>query len=204
MKKGSLTGGFSAALRPGLASLLIAASFGCGEAESEAKAQALELEEVAAYWAVRGKDREENNYIHPVVRFRIKNTGAREVGYIQAMAVFKREMLPDEPWGNDFLYSISEKPLAPGTRSEILTLRSDTNFVSKDAPERMFQSDKVGKGHGIGVPASRPVELETRPFAGGAQADRGPRPGEVPRAGAGDRARPSRAVSPDPIRRPNP
>ncbi len=145
MKKGSLTGGFSAALRPGLASLLIAASFGCGEAESEAKAQALELEEVAAYWAVRGKDREENNYIHPVVRFRIKNTGAREVGYIQAMAVFKREMLPDEPWGNDFLYSISEKPLAPGTRSEILTLRSDTNFVSKDAPERMFQSAKWEK-----------------------------------------------------------
>jgi len=141
MKKGSLPGRFSAVVRLGLASLLAAASSRC-DAESEAKADALELEDVSAYWAVRGKDREQNNYIHPVVRFRIKNAGAEEAGYIQAMAVFKREMLPDEPWGNDFLYSISETPLAPGTRSEILTMRSDTNFVSKDAPERMFQSEK--------------------------------------------------------------
>jgi hypothetical protein len=146
MKKGSLTGRFSVVLQLGLATLIAAAaSSGCGDAESERKAEALELEEVAAYWAVRGKDREQNNYIHPVVRFRIKNTGPQEAGYVQAMAVFKREMLPDEPWGNDFLYSISETPLAPGTRSEILTMRSDTNFVSKDEPERMFQSEKWEK-----------------------------------------------------------
>ena len=143
MKKASLTGRFSVVVLLGLATLL--ASSGCGDAESERKAEALELEEVAAYWAVRGKDQEENNYIHPVVRFRVKNTGTEEAGYIQAMAVFKREMLPDEPWGNDFLYSISETPLVPGTRSEILTMRSDTNFVSKDEPERMFQSEKWEK-----------------------------------------------------------
>jgi hypothetical protein len=140
-----LTGRFSAVVGLVLATLVAGASSGCGDAESEAKAEALELEDVSAYWAVRGKDREQNNYIHPVVRFRIKNTGAEEAGYIQAMAVFKRELLPDEPWGNDFLYSISETPLAAGTRSEILTMRSDTNFVSKDAPERMFQSEKWEK-----------------------------------------------------------
>jgi hypothetical protein len=123
--------------------VLIAAAFaGCGDAESEVKAAALELEDVAAYWAVRGKDREQNHYIHPVVRFRVKNSGTQEAGYIQAMAVFKRESFPDEPWGNDFLYSISEKPLPPGSRSEVLTMRSDTNFVSKDSPEKMFQNEK--------------------------------------------------------------
>jgi hypothetical protein len=115
---------------------------GCDEPESNAKVQALELEDVVAYWAVRGKDREQNNYIHPVIRFRIKNSFPEEVDYIQAMAVFKRETFPDEPWGNDFLHSISDKPLPAGGASEVLTLRSDTNFISKDSPEGMFQNDK--------------------------------------------------------------
>jgi hypothetical protein len=115
---------------------------GCGEAESEARLEALELEDVAAYWAVRGKDAEENNYIHPVVRFRVRNGGAEAVGYVQAMAVFKRESFPEEPWGNAFLYSISEEAIPPGGASDVLTLRSDTNFVSKDAPERMFENEK--------------------------------------------------------------
>jgi hypothetical protein len=126
----------------GAALLLPVLLAGCTDSEAEAKAKALELEEVAAYWAVRGKDREQNNYIHPVVRFRVKNTGSAEAGYVQAMAVFKRETFPDEPWGNDFLYSIADAPIAAGARSEILTMRSDTNFVSKDAPERMFQNEK--------------------------------------------------------------
>ena len=141
MKNGSWTKRRSLVLIASLAAAA-ASSTGCGDAEAEAKAAALELEDVAAYWAVRGKDREQNNYIHPVVRFRIKNNGTEEVGYIQTMAVFKRETFPDEPWGNDFLYSISETPLPAGGRSEFLTMRSDTNFVSKDAPEQMFQNEK--------------------------------------------------------------
>jgi hypothetical protein len=126
----------------GALSLGAAVLWGCGGNESEAKVGALELEDVAAYWAVRGKDKELNNYIHPVVRFRVKNTGTEEVGYIQSMAVFKRATFPDEPWGNDFLYSIAEAPLPPGGRSDVLTMRSDTNFISKDAPEQMFQNEK--------------------------------------------------------------
>src|SRR5262245_13934925 len=135
MKKGSSKAGWFA--------LLVSAAFAsCVDSKSEAKVDALELEDVTAYWAVRGKDREQNNYIHPVVRFRIKNGGPEEAGYIQAMAVFKREKFPDEPWGNDFLYSISDKALPSGSTSDVLTMRSDTNFVSKDAPERMFQNEK--------------------------------------------------------------
>ena len=145
MKKGSSTGRFFAVPLLSLVSLLAAVSSGCDDAKSEAKVSALELDEVTAYWAVRGKDREQNNYIHPVVRFRIKNGGTEEAGYIQAMAVFKRESFPDEPWGNDFLYSISETPIAPGGESSVLTMRSDTNFVSKDAPEQMFQNEKWEK-----------------------------------------------------------
>jgi len=139
MKKGSWTRLVAAAI----AALLALSA--CDDADSEAKVGALELVDVVAYWAVRGKDREQNNYIHPVVRFRVKNTGAEEAGYIQAMAVFKRENFPDEPWGNDFLYSISETPIAPGAATDLLTMRADTNFVSKDEPEQMFQNEKWEK-----------------------------------------------------------
>jgi hypothetical protein len=118
---------------------------GCSDTAADAKVGSLELTDVSSYWAVRGKDKEQNNYIHPVVRFRIKNAGADAAGYIQAMAVFKRETFPDEPWGNDFLYSVSDEPIRPGAESDLLTMRSDTNFVSKDAPERMFQNEKWEK-----------------------------------------------------------
>jgi hypothetical protein len=127
--------------------MVAAAIYGCDDSKSQARVEALELEDVAAYWAVRGKDAEENHYIHPVVRFRVRNDGGDAVGYVQAMAVFKRESFPEEPWGNDFLYSISEEPISPGSASDVLTMRSDTNFISKDAPERMFQNEKWERVH---------------------------------------------------------
>jgi hypothetical protein len=123
-------------------SLFLSVSIGCSDAESQAKVEALEVKDAAAYWAIRGKDRAGNNFIHAVVRFRIANRGPSPVGYVQAMAVFKREKFPDEPWGSDFLYSVSDQPIEAGGSSAILTMRSDTNVISKDAPEQMFQNDK--------------------------------------------------------------
>jgi hypothetical protein len=125
-----------------LGCLFLGAGVGCGDSDSEAIVDDLQLTDFVAYWAVRGKDREQNNYIHPVVRFRIKNESGKPAGYIQAMAVFKRESLPDESWGNAFLYSVSDEPIAPGAESDLLTLRADTNFISKDAPEEMFENEK--------------------------------------------------------------
>ena len=89
-----------------------------------------------------GKNEEGDNFIHPVVRFRVANGAEQEVGYIQAMAVFKRELLPDEPWGNAFTYSVSDEPIKPGEASDLVTLRSDKNIISKDAPAQMFVNEK--------------------------------------------------------------
>ncbi len=83
----------------------------CSDADSDEKAKALVLEDVAAYWTVRGQDQEGNNYIRPVIRFRVVNASEADVGYVQAMAVFKRENFPEESWGNAFNYSISEEAL---------------------------------------------------------------------------------------------
>ncbi len=114
----------------------------CGGQESEEAVQALEAREVAAYWAVIGQDAEENHHIRPVVRFRVVNGWDRDVGYVQAMAVFRRESFPDESWGSDFIYSISEEALVPGGQSGILTFRSDSKYISKDAPEQMFENEQ--------------------------------------------------------------
>ncbi len=109
---------------------------------SEEQVAALEIEDLAAYWAVKGQDVEQNNYIHPVIRFRVVNQGSLPVGYVQAMAVFKRELFPEEAWGNAFSYSISEEPIEPGESTDFITMRSDSNFISKDAPDQMFLNEK--------------------------------------------------------------
>lgn len=114
----------------------------CSDAKSEKILRALVLEDVSAYWAIQGQDGEKNNYIHPVVRFRVLNGSDQDLDYVQVMAVFKRENLPDESWGNAFTYSISEEPIPPGDSSDAITLRSDTSFISKDSPRQMFLNEK--------------------------------------------------------------
>lgn len=114
----------------------------CSDEKSEEILRALVLEDVAAYWAVQGQDEENNNYMHPVVRFRVLNGSDQDLDYVQVMAVFKRENLPDEPWGSAFAYSISKEPIPPGDSSDTITLRSDTSFISKDSPEKMFLNKK--------------------------------------------------------------
>ena len=129
-------------LGPVLAGVLLASAVSCTDAASEALLASLELEDFTSYWAVIGKNEEGDNFIHPVVRFRVMNGAEQEVGYIQAMAVFKRELLPDEPWGNAFTYSVSDEPIKPGEASDLITLRSDRNIISKDAPAQMFVNEK--------------------------------------------------------------
>ena len=101
----------------------------------------LRLEDFASYFAVIGEDEHGNNFIRPVVRFRVINGGEQEVGYIHAMAVFKRELFPEETWGNAFTYAVSREPIKPGEASDLVTLRSDNNVISKDAPEQMFVNE---------------------------------------------------------------
>ena len=125
-----------------LAGVLLVSAVSCSDAEGEALLQSLRLKDFASYFVVIGKDEEGYNFIRPVVRFRVMNGGEQEVGYIQAMAVFKRELFPEESWGNAFTYSVSEEPIKPGEASDLVTLRSDKNVISKDAPEQMFVNEK--------------------------------------------------------------
>ncbi len=113
---------------------------GCvGRGSTEAVA-ALDVEELVAYWGVLGEDREGYSYIRPAVRFRIRNGGAEPVSYIQVHGTFRRQSAPDEAWGTGYLHSVSGSPLLPGETTEEVTLYSDSNYLSKSDPERMFDN----------------------------------------------------------------
>ncbi len=101
----------------------------------------MELPELVAYWAVRGRDSEGNNYIRPAVRFRVQNTTPEPVEYVQVMSVFRRESAPEEAWGTGYLHSVSEGPLGPGEATDEHTLRADSNYLSQGSPDRMFENE---------------------------------------------------------------
>ena len=130
-----------AVLAPAVLGLAVFSAAGCTDAGADESAAAMELTEVVAYWTVRGQDSEGNNYIRPAVRFRVRNANAEPIRYVQVMSVFRRESAPEEAWGTGYLHSISEDALAPGEATPEHTLRSDSNYLSKDSPARMFASD---------------------------------------------------------------
>ncbi len=111
----------------------------CSSKEEAAKG--LHAAEVVSYWTVRGKVGDDT-YIRPIVKFRIRNEGPKAVDYVQSMAVFRRVSAPDESWGSAFEYSLSGDPVAPGGESRVITLRSDSYYFSKVAPERMFDNEE--------------------------------------------------------------
>ncbi len=120
--------------------LLLSVSSSCGGGE-QAVVEALEVTEMVSYWSVQGK-RADKNYIHPIVRFRIRNGGEGQADYIQTMAVFRLESSPGVAWGNAYQYSISGGPIAPGQVSKVITLRSDSTFFSKDEPGKMLENEE--------------------------------------------------------------
>lgn len=113
----------------------------CTDARANETARGMEVTELVAYWAVRGRDSEGNNYIRPAVRFRVKNNNPEPVQYVQVMSVFRRESAPEEAWGTGYLHSISEEALAPGGETGEQTLRADSNYLSQGAPARMFENE---------------------------------------------------------------
>lgn len=114
---------------------------GCVNERDNQIASRMELDELVAYWAVRGRDSEGNNYIRPAVRFRVKNTNPEPVEYVQVMSVFRRESAPEEAWGTGYIHSVAEEALAPGEATGEHTLRADSNYLSQGSPESMFENE---------------------------------------------------------------
>ena len=98
----------------------------------------LELSGLETYWIV-DSPRQDQNFIAPVVRFRLKNVSGQPIGSIQARARFPA---PDqeEAWG-----SIQEQvctwrhPLEPG-HDTLVTVRSAGRYHSAADPEDILRS----------------------------------------------------------------
>jgi hypothetical protein len=95
-----------------------------------------EVSDVDAYWAVEPPMGGEQ-YIAPVVRFRLTNRSGREQHSVQTMATFRRQGEENLSWGSAFEQVVSRRnPLAPG-QSVLVTLKSDARYHSSSL-EGMF------------------------------------------------------------------
>ena len=98
----------------------------------------LQLSGLETYWIV-DSPRQGQNYIAPVVRFRLKNVSGEPIGSVQARARFPAAD-QEEAWG-----SIQEQvctwrhPLEPG-KDTLVTVRSAGRYQSPADPEDILRS----------------------------------------------------------------
>jgi hypothetical protein len=116
--------------------LLVLPLVACVSPDPKAELEVLGLE---TYWAVdttRGQER----YIAPVVRFEVRNKGAKPLTSIEVSAGFRRanDQGVFVEWGGDYLrIGTSRQPLEPGSK-RLVVLKSDARYHSPGTPESMF------------------------------------------------------------------
>ena len=97
----------------------------------------LEVSDVETYWAVDPSSGAEQ-YIAPVVRFKVHDRGAQALRSVQATAVFRRKGEENISWGSDFRQVASRRePIVPG-KPTLVVLKSDARYHSTGTPESMF------------------------------------------------------------------
>jgi len=101
-------------------------------------AKELELSGLETYWIV-DSPQQGQNYIAPVVRFRLKNVSDATIGSIQARARFPAAD-QEEPWGSiQEQVSTWRHPLEPGQETQV-TVRSAGRYHSPADPEDILRS----------------------------------------------------------------
>jgi hypothetical protein len=99
----------------------------------------LALSGVETYWIVDSPQAGQN-YIAPVVRFRLKNVGPKTLGAIQARARFPAADQGDETWGSiQEQVSTWSRPLEPG-KETVVTVRSAGRYHAPADPEEILRS----------------------------------------------------------------
>jgi hypothetical protein len=93
---------------------------------------------IETYWIVDSPQRGEN-YIAPVVRFRLKNVSSEPLGSVQARARFPAPG-QEEPWGSiQEQVSTWRRPLGAGQET-LVTVRSAGRYHAQADPEDMLRS----------------------------------------------------------------
>jgi hypothetical protein len=98
----------------------------------------LEVFDIETYWIVDAP-RDDQNFIAPAIRFRLRNTSSAPLSSVQARARFPGTA-EDEPWGSiQEQVSYWREPLEPG-EDRLVTVRSVGRYQAAAEPEDMFRS----------------------------------------------------------------
>jgi len=120
----------------GLAIALALAVCGC---RSHDAARELAVSALETYWIV-DSPQQGQNYVAPVVRFRLKNVSAETIGSIQARARFPAPDQGDEVWGSiQEQVSTWRHPLEPGA-DRLVTVRSAGRYHAPVDPQDILRS----------------------------------------------------------------
>ena len=119
-----------------LVSSLAVAAFGC---RSHDPAAELQLGALQTYWIV-DSPQQGQNYIAPVVRFRLKNVSQQPLSAVQARARFPASDQKDDVWGSiQEQVSTWRRPILPG-KDTLVTVRSAGRYHSTADPEDILRS----------------------------------------------------------------
>ena len=98
----------------------------------------LEVSDIETYWIV-DSPRDDQNFIAPAIRFRLRNTGSVQLSSVQARARFPGTA-EEEPWGSiQQQVSNWREPLPPG-EERLVTVRSVGRYQAAADPEDMLRS----------------------------------------------------------------
>ena len=123
------------ARRVALATLSLAAAVGCRSHDPLAE---LQLSELTTYWIV-DSPQQGQNYIAPVVRFRLKNVSKQALSSVQARARFPAPNQEDV-WGSiQEQVSTWRTPIKPGD-DRLVTVRSAGRYHSTADPPDILRS----------------------------------------------------------------
>jgi len=123
------------ARRVALATLSLAAAVGCRSHDPLAE---LQLGELTTYWIV-DSPQQGQNYIAPVVRFRLKNVSKQTLSSVQARARFPAPNQEDV-WGSiQEQVSTWRMPIRPG-EDRLVTVRSAGRYHSTADPPDILRS----------------------------------------------------------------
>jgi len=125
-------------MRPLPAAVLAALGLFASGCQSHDAAKDLALNEVETFWIV-DSPQQGQNFIAPVVRFRLKNVSPGTLGSIQARARFPSPD-QDETWGSiQEQVSTWSRPLEPG-KEAVVTVRSAGRYHAQTDPEEILRS----------------------------------------------------------------
>lgn len=98
----------------------------------------LEVFDIETYWIV-DTPQDEQNFIAPAIRFRLRNISSNPLSSVQARARFPGTA-EDEPWGSiQEQVSYWREPLAAG-EDRLVTVRSVGRYQAAADPDDMFRS----------------------------------------------------------------